>query len=300
MSKNTETKYVGLIGYPLGHSISPVFQQAAFDYYALNVRYELWETEPAKLKEVVEGLRRSENIGANVTVPYKETVLPFLDELDPLAREIGAVNTIVRQGDRLVGYNTDVTGFIRALSQDGGFDPWGKRVVLLGAGGVARAASFALAKAGVQSLAITDIVAERAQGLAEDLERTMAGGPVSTPEIRAIVRSSGAGTEEAELMETLADCDLLVNCTPVGMKHSATEGQSPLEARFIPARALVYDLVYNPMETPLLADAKRMGALTLGGLSMLVYQGAASFELWTGCKAPLDVMLRAARRALEA
>ena len=222
-----------------------------------------------------------------------------MDELDSLASEVGAVNTVVRQGDRLMGYNTDVVGFIHALSRDGGFDPWGKRAVLLGAGGVARAASFALAKAGVQSLVITDIVAERAQGLASDLERSMAVESGSTLEIRAIVRSSNAGTGEAELMETLVDCDLLVNCTPVGMKHSATEGQSPLPMELIPPRALVFDLVYNPIETPLLAAARKAGALTLGGLPMLVYQGAASFELWTGCEAPLEVMLRAARRALE-
>ena len=128
----------------------------------------------------------------------------------------------------------------------------------------------------------------------------MTGGPGSALEIRALSRPSGAGTEETGLVEALSGCDLLVNCTPVGMKHSATEGQSPLEARLIPIRALVYDLVYNPIETPLLADAKRAGALTLGGLPMLVYQGAASFELWTGYEAPLDVMFRAARRALEA
>jgi shikimate dehydrogenase len=300
MSNSTETKYVGLIGYPLRHSISPAFQQAAFDYWALNVRYVIWEAEPPKVSEVVESIRRPDNLGANVTVPYKETVLPLLDALDPLAREVGAVNTIVRQGGRLVGYNTDVVGFIRALSQDGGFDPWGKRVVLLGAGGVARAASFALVRAGVRSLVITDIVAERAQGLASDLERNVAEGQGSALEVRALLRHPGAGMGETELEEALADCDLLVNCTPVGMKHSATEGQSPLEAELIPRRALVYDLVYNPVETPLLAAAKRMGALTLGGLSMLVYQGAASFELWTGYEAPLDIMFRAARRALEA
>ncbi len=296
MSESTETKHVGLIGYPLGHSISPVFQQAAFDCLALNVRYELWQTEPARVEEAVRSLRRSQYLGANVTVPYKETVLPFLDELDPLAGEAGAVNTVVRQGDRLVGHNTDVVGFIQALSRDGGFDPGGKRVVLLGAGGVARAASLALARAGVESLAITDIVAERAQGLASDLERSM-GGPL---EIRALARRPSAATEDEELAQALADCDLLVNCTPVGMKDSATEGQSPLEAQLIPARALVFDLVYNPIETPLLAAARTGGASTLGGLPMLVYQGAASFELWTGCEAPLDVMLRAARRALEA
>ena len=138
------SRYIGLIGYPLKHSVSPYFQQAALDYYQLDVRYEAWETTPAELADIVKNLRKPQNLGANVTVPYKEAVLPLLDEVDGLANSIGAVNTIVKEDDKLLGFNTDAYGFIEALDKEGHFDPEGKRVVLLGAGGVARAVSFVL------------------------------------------------------------------------------------------------------------------------------------------------------------
>ncbi|MBA7609048.1 Shikimate dehydrogenase (NADP(+)) [subsurface metagenome] len=309
------TKYAGLIGYPVGHSISPAMQQAAFDHYKLDLRYELWETEPSELGAAVERLRSAERLGANVTVPHKEAVMPSMDELDDLALGIGAVNTIVNRGGRLVGYNTDAGGFLRALRKEGGFDPAGKRAVLVGAGGVARAAGFALARAGVKSLFITDIIAERAHVLASDLERSLArtqgppprscvdardvGGVASLdfkmhpiPEIKVL------SPDEPLFEKTVLGCDLLVNCSPVGMKHSATEGESPVEAKLVPKGALVYDVVYNPLETPLLTDAKKAGARTLSGLAMLVYQGAMSFEMWTGKEAPIDIMFKSAKKAL--
>jgi shikimate dehydrogenase len=309
------TRYIGLIGYPLGHSVSPAMQQAAFDYYSLDLRYESWEMEPSELPNVPGRLRQASTLGANVTVPYKEVMLPLLDELDNLALEINAVNTIVNRGGRLVGYNTDAGGFLMALRQEGRFEPTGSRAVILGAGGVARAVSFALARAGVKSLVMTDIVAERAQGLASDLEQCLArtqrpptgsyddakdaegidspgfnAGPA--PNIRAL------SSEDPQFKETLSGCDLLVNCTPMGMKHSAAEGKSPLEAGLIPKEALVYDVVYNPIDTPLLLAARTAGAHTLSGLAMLVYQGALAFELWTGKEAPVDIMLQAAKQAL--
>ena len=279
------TKYVGLIGYPLGHSISPPMQQAAFDHYKLDLRYEVWETKPDEFNALGEKLRRPSTLGANVTVPYKETILPLIDMLDDLARQIGAVNTVVNTGGKLSGHNTDAAGFLRALRQEGGFEPKGKRVVMLGAGGVAKAAGFVLARAGVKSIAIADVVTERAQGLSASLKSLG---------VEALVLASG----KESLKAALADCDLIVNCTPVGMKHSPTEGQSPLEANLIPKKALVYDVVYNPIETPLLLAAKSVGARTLGGLAMLVYQGAAAFELWTGKEAPIAIMFKAAKRAL--
>jgi len=309
------TKYVGLIGYPLGHSVSPAMHQAAFDHCRLDLRYEAWETEPSELWNVLERVRQPSNLGANVTVPHKEAVLPLMDELDDLALEIGAVNTIVNRSGRMVGYNTDAGGFIQALRQEGGFDPEGKCVVLLGAGGAARAVSFALARAGAKSLIVTDIVAEQANGLASDLERSLARGRgpgarscVDAKEMRGIASLERPGAplpeigalfmDDPEFVEAVSDCDLLVNCTPIGMKHSASEGQSPLEAGIIPKRALVYDVVYNPIETRLLADARGAGAGTLNGLAMLVYQGALAFELWTGREAPIDIMFEAAKRAL--
>jgi len=279
------TRYVALIGYPLGHSVSPPMQQAAFDYYQLDLRYQAWEAEPAQFGAIIERLRQPSTLGANITIPYKETVLPMIDELDELARQIGAVNTIVNREGKLSGYNTDAEGFVQALRHLGGFEPAGKRVVLLGAGGAARAVSFALARAGVRSLAITDIVAERAQGLCSSLRSLGIDTYVMEP-------------EDESLKNALSNCDLVVNCTPVGMKHSVTEGQSPLKAELIPKEALIYDVVYNPIETQLLLEAKAVGARTLGGLGMLVYQGAKAFELWTGKEAPIDIMFEAAKGAL--
>ncbi len=287
------SRYIGLIGHPLKHSISPYFQQVALDYYRLDIRYEAWETDPAQLRDIVNNLRKPQNIGANVTVPYKETVLPLLDEVDDLANSIGAVNTIVKKDDRLVGFNTDAYGFIEALGKEGHFTPQQKRVVVLGAGGVARAVSFALVERKVASLAVTDGIFERARALAENLLRYTKGDSSSSKDLEPDVTAfqwqnlSSAGTFD--------NCDLIVHCTTVGMKDSSQEGQSPLSLEVIPKGVLVYDVVYNPWLTPLLRLAQKAGANILGGLPMLVYQGAASFKLWTGRKAPVDIMLDKAK-----
>ena len=304
------TRFIGLIGRGLKHSISPSFQQAAFDYYGLDIRYQVWEADPAELEVILQRVRHPETVGANVTVPHKEAVLHLIDRIDRLAREIGAVNTIVNHDGKLEGYNTDAGGFLKALRQEGGFDPAGKNAVLLGAGGVARAVSFALAGSGVKSLTITDMVIERANKLVDDLKRSMdrthgwrlMASPMfqmelafkswSAPSINALA------SDAPRFTEALSVSELLVNCTPVGMKDSATEGQSPLAADKIPGQALVYDVVYNPVKTQLLLEAERLGLRTLGGLPMLVYQGAAAFELWTKKAAPIDIMMETARRAL--
>jgi shikimate dehydrogenase len=270
-----------------------LFQQAAFDHLGLDVRYEIWETEQSGLPSMVKGLREHSRLGANVTIPYKEDVLSLLDEVHRDAERIGAVNTIVDSDGKLIGYNTDSTGFLKALEREGGFNPTGKSAVLLGAGGVARAASCALLSAGIKSLVVTDIITEKAHELVSDLENSLSGRREQYPEIKALYHG------DPQLDYVVSGCDLLVNCTPMGMKHSATEGQSPLKAEQIPRGALVYDVVYNPVETGLLREAAKAGARTLGGLAMLVYQGAASFELWTGKQAPVDIMMTVARRALE-
>jgi shikimate dehydrogenase len=279
-------KIIGLIGCPLAHSISPAFQQAALDHLRIDARYELWETEREALAERVAGIRRPDCLGANITVPYKELVVPMLDEIDPLAARIGAVNTIVNRNGRLCGYNTDMTGFARALREEGGFDPSGAHVVLLGAGGAGRAATMALVQAKAASVTIADLIPERAETLVEDL-----GRQGETP-------LRGLAPGEDNLAAATKKCQLLVNCTPIGMRHSKEEHDLPMPAEPIHPDMLVVDIIYNPLETRLLAEARRRGARTLGGLPMLVYQGAASFELWTAGEAPLDVMFKAARKAL--
>ena len=278
-------QYVGLLGYPLSHSISPAFQQAAFDHYGMSVQYDLWPTPPEALETEVSKLRRSRYLGANVTVPHKERIPSLVDEVDSLARSMGAINTIVARDDRLIGYNTDGYGFIRSLKEIGGCDPGGKRVLLLGAGGAGRAAAFSLVAAGVASVTIANRTLGRAESLARDVGGA-AKNVVAVPADQASLRAAAAGSE------------LIVNSTSVGMRHGEAEGLSPLDAVLIPPGSLVYDMVYNPPETPLMRHAEKAGARTLGGLMMLIYQGAAAFELWTGREAPLDVMANEGRRAL--
>jgi shikimate dehydrogenase len=290
------SRYIGLIGYPLKHSVSPYFQQAALDHYQLDIRYEAWETSPAGLPDIVKDLRKPQNIGANVTVPYKETVLPLLDGVDDLASLIGAVNTIVKKGDKLLGFNTDAYGFMEALDKEGHFDPEGKRVVMLGAGGVARAVTFVLVQRKAASLGITDGIFERASALTENLVRYIKSAPGSLGNLETEVRAFQ--WQNLGSARTFVDCDLIVHCTTIGMKDSPQEGQSPLSLEVIPKNVLVYDVVYNPWLTPLLGLAQKAGADILGGLPMLVYQGAASFKLWTGKEAPVDIMLKRANEML--
>lgn len=278
---------IGLIGKPLAHSVSPAFQQAALDYYGLDVRYEAWETEAEELAATVARLREPACLGANVTIPYKETVIPLLDGLDEVAATVGALNAIVNRDGQLWGHSTDGEGFLRSLRQEGGYDVRGARVLVLGAGGAARSVVLVLLRAGATAVTVTNRTWARAQRLVEDLRPRAGGG-----ELQAVPYTPAA------LAEAVSAASLLVNCTSVGMRYTPQEGELPLPPELIPPAALVFDIVANPVETRFLAEARRRGARALNGLAMLVYQGAASFELWTGLPAPVEVMLEAARRAM--
>ena len=281
------TKYVGVIGYPAQQSLSAVFQQAAFSHLGLDLRYEVWATPAERLAEVVQGLRAPDRLGANVTIPHKEAVLPLMDETDEVARRVAAVNTIVNRQGRLHGHNTDVGGFLRALREDGGFDPAGRRAVIAGAGGAARAVAVALCEAGARTVTVMNRTPDRAAKLVSDL-REAAGHTVldSLP------------AEGAAWWSALGGGDLLVNCTSVGSAGSAEESESPVPVDVIHPGLLIYDLIYRPAETLLMATARARGAQVLGGLPMLIYQGAESFRIWTGLEAPIDIMFAAARKAL--
>jgi shikimate dehydrogenase len=285
------TQFIGIIGYPLKHSISPDFQQAALDYYKLDIRYESWEIQAADLASAINRLRQPQNLGANVTIPYKETILHLVDEADEFTSLIGAVNTIVNRDGKLVGFNTDAYGFLKALHDDAKFKPENKRVVILGAGGAARAVGFALIQEKIGSLIIANRTLAKAESLAGSLAKHVAKNKINT-EITAVP------WQNSKVTKALESCQLIVNCTSLGMRSSPYEEKSPLASNLIPKDALVYDLVYNPPETPLLRMARKAGASTLGGLPMLVYQGAASFKLWTGREAPLDIMFSATKQAL--
>jgi len=280
-------KVVGVIGYPLGHSLSPVFQQAAFTVMGLDIRYERWETPPERLHEVVASLRGPHYLGANVTVPYKVEVMPMLDELDEVALQAGAVNTIVNRHGRLLGYNTDVAGFTQAL-REAGCKIKGVRALILGAGGAARAAALALTKEGAAMVVVTNRTYHRAFQLAESL-RPMAHHTV----VRAIPLTYAA------LQQAGPVWDLIVNATTLGMPSGPEADKSPLPSELIPQKALVFDMVYGPTPTPLLKAAMERGARGVDGLAMLIYQGAESFRLWTGLEPPLQVMMAAAKEALR-
>lgn len=281
------TLLAGLIGHPVGHSISPVFQQAAFDALGLDARYERWDTPPQALAERVRMLRTDAYLGANVTVPHKEQVAGLLDSVSTLAARAGAVNTVVTRNGALHGDNTDVPGFARALREVGGVSVTGLRVLLLGAGGAARAVVLALQSEGVRSITIANRHRDRAAQLANEL--AMPAGPALTT----------AGSDAESLSNVIRESELLVNCTTIGMAGSPMAGVSPLPASLLRAGMMVCDIVANPRVTPLLRDAERAGCRTLGGLPMLVFQGAAAFEAWTGRDAPTEIMMAAAAKAMD-
>ncbi len=282
-------RFTAVIGYPLAHSISPRFQQPAFDHLGLSVLYIARETPPEELPEFLTELRGPQWLGVNATVPHKEAVAAAVDDLSTEAWLIGAVNTVRKAGARLVGHNTDAAGFLRGLTA-AACDPQGVSALILGAGGAARAVAVALLQAGARHVTIANRTGRRAERLVATLSATfdvarLAAGPLRAAAVRPVLQG----------------VDLLVNTTTVGMAHGPAAAASPLAdvllAQLSPG-ALVYDLIYNPAETPLLQAARTQGYRTQGGLPMLIYQGAASFELWTGQPAPVELMMAHGRQAM--
>ena len=282
-------KRAGVIGHPLGHSLSAAIFQAAFDANSVDARYETWPTPPDELEAVVAGLRDADALGANVTIPHKEAIVPLLDRLDQRAERVGAVNTIANESGQLVGYNTDVGGFARALHEDAAFDPKGKKIAMLGSGGAARAVALALIEAAASLILVVGRTPRRTDTLVKGLRPLTDSG---------ITLTWGYWLDGTSL-RVLPESDLIVNCTPIGTQGSETEGESPIAADLLPAGGTVFDLVYNPPETPLLKLAKERGAKPVSGLGMLVYQAAESFQIWTGQDAPVERMLEAGREALK-
>jgi shikimate dehydrogenase len=284
-------KYLGVIAEPGKRSLSPVFQQAAIDALGLDIVYELWPTPPDGLATRLMTLRGESALGANVTIPHKEAVMALVDLLDETAKRVGAVNTVVNEKGRLSGHNTDVAGFLRALREDAAFDPAGARVLVAGAGGAARAVVVALVQSGAASVIVINRNFVRASKLVQELsaasDETQLGG---LPDIYASWHTASIG------------CDLLINCTPAGSDPLPTGGgaaDSAIPLDILHSGMLVYDLAYLPAETPLMAAARAAGCRVIGGLPMLIYQGAVSFQLWTGREPPVDLMFDAARSALE-
>lgn len=276
------TRLCGILGSPLGHTLSPRMHNAAFAALGLDWAYVPWPVAPDRLREALRGLRALGNFGgANVTVPHKEAILAHLDAATDEARTVGSVNTIVRTGDRLIGHTTDGQGLLAALAEVAAFRPQGASVVIVGAGGAGRAAAFALAAAGARKLAILNRSEERARRLALEVREAWRAVEVLAYQLH--------NTPPGQI---LGSADLVVNATPVGMHDGDT---SPIDLAPCRPPAVAYDLVYSPPETPFLREARARGLVGVNGVGMLVHQGAAAFKLWTGREAPLETM----RRALE-
>jgi shikimate dehydrogenase len=280
MGVTAQTALVGLLGWPVHHSLSPAMHNAAFRALGLDWIYLALAVPPESLPEALAGLKALGFRGANVTIPHKEQVLLGLDELSPEAKSLGAVNTLVAADGRFRGHNTDVAGFLAALD-NAGCSP--RRAVVLGAGGAARAAIYALLSRGV-TVTVANRSGQRARGLVSSL---------ALPSLRA----DTCPLETMALRDALSQADLLINATPAGMWPNVDATPLPPGTPLHDCLA-VMDLVYNPLETLLLRQARQAGAAVISGLDMLIYQGAIAFQLWTGKEAPRAIMRQAALAAL--
>lgn len=280
------TSLVGIIGWPVEHSLSPKMHNAAFVDLGLDWAYVPLPVRPDDVKLGLKGLSALNFVGANVTVPHKQAVMRYMDELSKAARTIGAVNTIHLEEGKFIGYNTDSTGFLNSLIE-ADYHPKGMRVVVLGAGGAARAVTFALLWAEADSVIILNRTVERAAFLVDDLIDAFPDSTLRSAPLSAETLSEVGGT-----------IDLVVNTTSVGMSPHVEESPWPEEVP-IPQQAIFCDLVYNPLDTKFLTQARAAGVKTINGLGMLIHQGAAAFEQWTGEQAPIEVMRQACQDALS-
>jgi shikimate dehydrogenase len=281
MKSNYKAELVGVFGHPVAENPTVVMQEAAFQHMGLNWRYLTIEVYPEDLENAMKGLRAMNMRGINLTIPHKVEVLKYLDRISPDAALIGAVNTVRSEGNLLIGENTDGKGFLRSLKKDAQVDPAGKKAVILGAGGAARAISVELAIAGAKEITIVNRTAARGNELA-DL-------------INSKTETTAAFAEWDSLYAVSADTDIVVNATSIGL-FPDIDSKPDIDYQSLTSEMTVCDVIPNPPHTKFLREAELRGAKTLDGLGMLVYQGAIGFKMWTGMEPPVDVM----RRALEA
>ena len=275
---------LGIFGDPVAHSLSPQMQNAALENLGLKERYARFQIGAEKLETGLELIRRLNFVGINLTLPHKTAALSLMAEVDESARKSGAVNTVLVEGEKLLGFNTDGPGFLHAIRSEFSVDLRDLRVLLLGAGGgVGRAIAMQCALESCERLVLVNRTLEKAQELAIELAPYFSGARVLGP----VARLQAVPWDETSLRFQLANTDLVVNATSVGMKRS----DPPLiPASLLAPHLMIYDTIYTTPRTPLLAAAADAGALGANGLSMLLHQGALSFEIWYGRKAPLDVM----------
>jgi len=270
------TKLVILLGQPLGHSVSPAMHNRVFEKLDMDYCYMPVEISAEDLKTVFRGLTKMNVAGFNVTIPHKVRIMEFLDELDPLAQTIGAVNTICLKDGRTKGYNTDGEGFVRSLEEKTNISVQGKRFFILGSGGAVRAIAMTLAFKGAEKIYLCNRTYSKAESLRHEINEK-------------ILNCAEAIEQTPETMVPfLRNCDILVNGTQLGMHPN--ENRSPLDKSLISQHLIVSDIVYNPLMTKLLKDAQQLGCTIVDGLGMLIYQGAAAFQLWTGAEPLINEM----------
>jgi shikimate dehydrogenase len=282
--RSYQAELVGLFGIPVAENPSVVMQEAGFRALDLNFRYITIEVRPENLEDAMKGMRAFGMRGANLTMPHKVPVLQYLDEVAADASIMGAVNTVVRRGNLLVGENTDGKGFLTALRREGAVDPAGKKVVLLGAGGAARAIAVELALAGAARITVVNRTEETGVALAEIVNRN--------------TKTMASFVPWTSTFAVPADTDVVVNATSIGFFPDVT-ARPDIAFDTITAKMTVCDVVPNPPQTPFLKEARKRGARTIDGQGMIVYQGAIGFTLWTGCEAPVAVMKKALEEALK-
>jgi shikimate dehydrogenase len=273
-----KTRVCGVIGEPIEHTLSPLMHNSAFEALKLDYVFLAFRVKPVEVETAVNGMRALNIRGLNVTMPHKSTVIKHLDRVDLSAQIINSVNTILNKENLLFGFNTDGVGALKALKENG-VELKGRKVLLLGAGGAARAIAYTMAKE-ADELAVLNRTVKQAQALAKLLEKSFN---------KKIVAGS---LSQSDIQSNLQDSDILINATSVGMKPKTEE--SPVSPKLLRSNLSVMDIVYNPLETKLSKDAKEAGAKVVRGVEMLIYQGAASFEIWTGKSAPVEVMRQAA------
>ena len=283
MGISGKTKVCAIIGDPVEHSLSPIIHNAAFKELGLNLVYVAFTVTTRELQTAILGAKSLGLWGLNVTMPHKNAIMNYLDEVDATAKSIGAVNTVINNNGRLIGYNTDGNGAMIALQENGVYLKE-KKLVLIGAGGTAKAIAYQAAQ-DVEELVILNRTPEKAKKLAEMLQKSFGK------------KVKGAALSSEVLEEELETTDILVNATSMGMDPDVNS--SPVPSSLLRRDLCVMDIVYNPLETRLAADAKSVGAKVVSGIEMLIYQGAVAFEIWTNCLAPVEVMRKAALNELE-
>ncbi len=279
-----KTQVVGLFGYPVRHTASPAFQNAGFAAAGLDWVYVPFEVHPDSLSCAIEGVVALGFRGVNLTIPHKQAVVPHLDEFSPEAKIIGAVNTIDIRDGRLKGYNTDGAGFVRSIRDESGVDLSGLSVFVMGVGGAGRAVAVQCALDGARDILVCDCDESRSQSVHSLINSQIASQPAR------FVPFNRQGISDG-----VRQCDLFVDATPLGLKPGEPMSIDP---EWLSPSTFVYDLVYDPPETPLLRRAKERGCRTQNGIGMLLYQGCIAFEIWTGLPAPVEEMRKALEQAV--